>query len=416
VKPTSKPWRWHVQATDTQLERARLLDFDSIQPGDTAVIRHTLTAEDVAAFAGLSGDYNPLHMEDEFAGKTHLRKRVVHGMLVASYVSTLIGMQLPGAGALWMQQSFRWRNPVFVGDTIEVTLKVAHKSHGSRILSIEINAMNQNGKPVMEGEGTVSVPELRSSNHEAPIRERVAFVSGGSRGIGASVARALAAAGASVLVNFKSGTTAAEELCHTIAASGGVAIPALADVNDPAAVLRAAGLAQEAFGRPVDILINCAGGAVPPRPFLDTNWDELQAALDVHVKGAYNCCKAVVPGMAAQKSGRIVNIGSILTWNVPPSQWTAFVMAKAALKAFTRSLAAELGPLGIRVNMISPGTTETESIAAMPERIRKLQAMQTPLRRLATPEDIAQTALFLCGEGSQFITGADIPVCGGSGM
>lgn len=405
-----------MPATELQPQGARLLDFDTIQPGDTAVIRKTFTAEDVAAFAGLSGDYNPLHMEDDFARKTHLHKRVVHGMLVASYVSTLVGMQLPGAGALWMQQSFRWRNPVFVGDTVEVALKVTHKSSGARILSIEITAMNQNGKPVMEGEGAVSLPEMRSSNIEAPIRERVAFVSGGSRGIGAAIARALARAGASVLVNYRSNTPAAEELCHLIAGEGGVAIPAPADVNDADAVLRATETARQAFGRPVDILINCAGGAVSPRPFLETGWDEIQRALDLHVKGAYNCARAVVPGMAALKSGRIVNIGSILTWNVPPTQWTAFVMAKAALKAFTKSLAAELGPAGIRVNMISPGTTETESAAALPERVRKLQAMQTPLRRLATPEDIAQTALFLCGEASQFITGADIPVCGGAGM
>src|SRR5690242_21457704 len=100
-------------------------------------------------------------MEDEFARKTHLRKRVVHGMLVASFVSTLIGMQLPGAGSLWMQQSYRWRHPVFIGDTIEVALRVAHKSVGSRTLTIEITAMNQNGTTVMDGEGTVSVPEVR---------------------------------------------------------------------------------------------------------------------------------------------------------------------------------------------------------------------------------------------------------------
>ena len=162
----------------------------------------------------LSGDYNPLHMEDDFARKTHLRRRVVHGMLVASYVSTLIGMQLPGAGALWMQQSFRWRNPVFIGDTIEVTLRVTHKSVGSRIRTIGITAMNQNGKPVMEGEGTVSVPgspRIAQRGSDAGAL----FVSGGSRGIGAAVAQALARAGASVLVNYKSGTTAAEELSAT---------------------------------------------------------------------------------------------------------------------------------------------------------------------------------------------------------
>jgi 3-oxoacyl-[acyl-carrier protein] reductase len=395
---------------------ARLLDFEAIQPGDTAVIRKTLTTEDVAAFAGLSGDYNPLHMEDGFARQTHLRKRVVHGMLVASYVSTLIGMQMPGAGALWVEQSFRWRNPVFIGDSIEVTLKVVHKSGGSRTLSIEIMAMNQNGKPVMEGQGTVSVPEIRSAENDAAARERVAFVSGGSRGIGAAVARLLADAGICVLVNYKNGASAAEDLCHAISTAGGVAVPAPADVHDGGAVARAIGRAADVFGRPVDILINCAGGSVAPRPFPETGWEDIQQALDLHLKGAYNCAKAAVPDMARQKSGCIVSIGSIAAWNVPPIHWTAYVIAKAALKAFTKSLAVELGPSGIRVNMISPGTTETESAAGIPERLRKLQAIQTPLRRLAAPEDIARAALFLCGEASQFITGADIPVCGGAGM
>src|SRR5437870_3831527 len=149
----SKHWRWPVPLIEAQAAApARLLDFDNIQPGDCAVIAKRIEADDVAAFAALSGDYNPLHMEDDFARKTHLRRRVVHGMLVASYVSTLIGMQMPGPGALWMQQSFRWRTPVFIGDTVALTLKVMHKSAGSRIPSIEITAMNQHGKVVRQGE------------------------------------------------------------------------------------------------------------------------------------------------------------------------------------------------------------------------------------------------------------------------
>jgi 3-oxoacyl-[acyl-carrier protein] reductase len=120
--------------------------------------------------------------------------------------------------------------------------------------------------------------------------------------------------------------------------------------------------------------------------------------------------------MVERKYGCIVNVGSIMTWQAPLAQWSAFTVAKAALKALTRSLAVELGPSGVRANMISPGTTETESTLAIPERLRKLQAMQTPLRRLASPEDIARTAAFLCSDAAQFITGADIPVCGGAAM
>jgi 3-oxoacyl-[acyl-carrier protein] reductase len=117
--------------------------------------------------------------------------------------------------------------------------------------------------------------------------------------------------------------------------------------------------------------------------------------------------------MLEAQSGRIVNIGSIYAWNSPPANLTGYVIAKAALKAFTKSLAVELGPKGVRVNMVSPGMTETDLISDVPERLRKVQAMQTPLRRLATPDDVARAVAFLCSDAADFITGADIPVCGG---
>ena len=224
------------------------------------VFSKVLTEPDVEAFARLCGDYNPLHMDSGYARQTHLGRRVVHGMLVASYVSTLIGMQLPGAGSLWMQQSFRWRAPVYIGDTLEFTLRVTHKSEGSRILSLEVTAMNQNGKTVMDGEGTVSLPEVRRNGAEIPIHERVAFVSGGSRGIGAAAARALAHAGAGVVVNYRSSAAAAEELCHAITADGGKAFAVRSDVNDAESVSRAVESAAAQLGRTIDVLIHCAGG------------------------------------------------------------------------------------------------------------------------------------------------------------
>jgi acyl dehydratase len=143
-------------------ETALATSFDAIQPGDRAVLRKRFAEEDVATFAALSGDYNPLHMESSFAEKTKFGRRVVHGMLVASYVSTVVGMQLPGIGALWMQQTFRWRNPVFLGDTVEIVLEVTQKSPGSRVVVIKMTATNQDGKMVMDGEGAVHVPALNT--------------------------------------------------------------------------------------------------------------------------------------------------------------------------------------------------------------------------------------------------------------
>src|ERR1700689_5352915 len=137
VLPTSK------QASGPRSEPIPFADFDKIQPGDEAKFSKVIAAEDLEAFAKLSGDRNPLHMDEKFAARTHFQRRVVHGMLVANYVSALIGMNCPGPGALWSQQNFRWPAPVFIGDRIDLTLRVTHKSVGSRTLKIEARALNQ---------------------------------------------------------------------------------------------------------------------------------------------------------------------------------------------------------------------------------------------------------------------------------
>ncbi len=224
-------------------------NFEKIKPGDVVEFAKTITAEDVEGFASLSGDRNPLHMDEKFAARTHFQRRVVHGMLVANYVSTLIGMRCPGPGALWSQQSFRWPAPVFIGDRISLTMKVTHKSEGARSLTLEVKALNQEGKLVMEGEGTVTALEERPQTTEVPVSERVAFVSGGARGLGAAIAEALARQGAMVIVNYRKSAAAAEELCSTIHSSGGRAIPVQADVTSQASVTAAVEKARQEYKR-----------------------------------------------------------------------------------------------------------------------------------------------------------------------
>jgi 3-oxoacyl-[acyl-carrier protein] reductase len=391
-------------------------DFAGIAIGDEARLTKKISAADVAAFASLSGDDNPLHVSTEFARRTSFQRPVAHGMLVASYVSTLIGTQLPGPGALWAQQSFRWRAPVFIDDEISFTLRVTHKSASTRTLNIAINAVNQHGHTVLEGEGTVMMLEERQPIRSLPLAARVALITGAGRGIGAAIAQALAAAGARVIINFIKDEAAAIELQRTIASNGGQALAWQADVTQLAEVQEMIDRAAQHFGQPVDVLINNAGAAIQARPFNETAWDEMQRHFDVQIRGAFNCAQAALPAMLAAQSARIINIGSVYAWNTPPPNLIGYVTAKAALAAFTRALAVELSPKGVRVNLVSPGMTETDLIAAVPERLRKVQAMQTPLRRLATPSDIASTVVFLCSEAADFITGADIPVCGGAVM
>ena len=392
---------------------ASVQPFEAIAVGAEARISRKITTEDILAFAAFSGDCNPLHVDEQFARTTSFQRPVAHGMIVASLVSTLVGMHLPGPGALWTRQDFRWLLPVFSGDTVDVSLRVTHKSAGTNTVTIEVRALNQNGKTVMEGDGAVMLLERRERRDEPSLSERVVFVTGASRGIGAAIARAFAAEGAAVAINYRNSAERADEICDEIQNSGGRAVTVQADISDASAAAAAIDRAANAFGQGVNILVNNAGMPVAPKPFLTMDWQDAQACLDVQVRGAFHCCQAVLPGMVEAKSGRIINIGSALTRTVPPAQWTAFVMAKAALLSLTRSLAVEFGPQGVQVNMVSPGMTETESIAAIPERLRKVQAMQTPLRRLATPEDIARTVVFLCSEGGQFLTGTEIPVAGG---
>ena len=149
--------------------------MDTVEIGATARLAKTITEAEIAKFAELSGDYNPLHMDAGFAGRTSFQKPVAHGMLLASYVSNLVGMKLPGAGALWARQEFRWPAPVFAGDTVEIRLEVVRKSAGAGAMTISVLALNQEGKAVMEGEGVVMMVEQREPVAARPVRRPVSL-------------------------------------------------------------------------------------------------------------------------------------------------------------------------------------------------------------------------------------------------
>jgi acyl dehydratase len=136
-----------------------LTSFNDIRIGQVATIRRNISPQDVAAFAACSGDYNPLHIDSEFAGRTRFKRPIAHGILVAGYVSAAIGTQLPGPGACWIQQSFRWPAPVFIGDQLEISLTITHKSNATHTLGIKVRAVNQHGTVVMEGEGMTMLLE-----------------------------------------------------------------------------------------------------------------------------------------------------------------------------------------------------------------------------------------------------------------
>lgn len=151
--------------------------FSSIEPGDCAVLEKRISAEAIEAFALLSGDRNPLHVDATFASRTAFNQPVAHGMLLGAYLSTLIGMYLPGPGAVWTQQSLRWLLPVFAGDVVRLVLRVVHKSPGIRMLKVQVEAVNQNGAIVMTGDGLVMMLEQPEAETVKPAGDNAALQS-----------------------------------------------------------------------------------------------------------------------------------------------------------------------------------------------------------------------------------------------
>jgi acyl dehydratase len=132
--------------------------FAELKQGDTVRWRHEVTAEEVDSFARLSGDVNPLHLDDAFGQQHGFRGRVVHGALMSAFISRVLGTELPGPGCLWLSQSMRFTQPVYIADPIEVVVRVVHKSESLRTLLLETTVENLRGETVLEGEAKVRVP------------------------------------------------------------------------------------------------------------------------------------------------------------------------------------------------------------------------------------------------------------------
>ncbi len=246
------------------------------------------------------------------------------------------------------------------------------------------------------------------------LNDRVAVVTGSSRGIGAAIAKELARNGAKVLVNYTANREQGQRVVADIAATGGRAMLARADVTvraDVEALIRAA----EAELGPVDILVNNANMSFPVAPFAEYRWEDFERKLTSELKASFFTCQAVVPGMLARRRGCIVNVSSTLS-RTPGPGFVAHSSAKSALDAFSKSLALELGPHGIRVNVVAPGLTLTDATRDQPRPMHEAIAAHTPMRRIGEATDIAGAVAFLCSDQARFVTGTYLPVCGGAHM
>ena len=244
------------------------------------------------------------------------------------------------------------------------------------------------------------------------LENKVAIVTGASKGIGASIAKHLAAEGAAVVVNYASSKKGADQVVAEITRTGGRAIAVQADVADQADIVRLFAETRAAFGR-LDILVNNAG-IYEFSPLDSVTEAHFHKQFDVNVLGLLLASKEAVKYFDAA-GGSIVNVSSGASTLTPPNT-SVYSATKAAVDAITRSLAKELGPRNIRVNAINPGMVETEGVHAagfMESDLRKGLEAQTPLGRIGQPQDIAPAAVFLASGDAGWITGETLLVGGG---
>ncbi len=249
------------------------------------------------------------------------------------------------------------------------------------------------------------------------FKGQVILVTGAGRGIGAAIATSFATEGATVVVNYLQNQQAAQATVDACLAAGGDALMMQADVTVQADVQAMVAQILRELGR-LDVVVNNAFRAYTFDPeqrarFWELDWHAYQAQFEGAVQSTYNVCQAVLPHFRTVAHGSIINLVSDLVAR-PTVPYHDYTTAKSALVGFSRNLAAELGPLGVRVNCVAPGLVfPTDASRSTREDVKDQIAEQTPLRRIATPQDVAGPVLFLASDWSRFMTGQVLYVDGG---
>lgn len=391
--------------------------FNDILIGTVAQISHQLTEDDIKRFVELTGDDNLLHTNADYAAKTSYKKPVAHGMLGASFISTIIGTKLPGDGALWFAQNLEFLLPAHIGDTLTIRAEVIKKDDRSKVIELQTDIINQYRQKITQGVAKVKVieqKEISSIEPEKPSLNKVALVVGGSGGIGSAVCCALAISGFDIAIHYHTNTVKANKLAKKIEEKGRKVFICNCNITDKVAVCEMVNNVVRHLGSPI-VLVNCSTAKIAAIKFTDLIWDDFEMHLNNQILGNFNLVQSVIPYMEEQRYGKIINIDTQFV-DAPEANLLPYITAKNALRGFSKSLAYDLAPKGICVNSVSPGMTDTDLISDVPERIRLVTAAKTPLRRLATPEDISKVVVFLSSDQSDFLCGETIRVNGGQVM
>ena len=405
--------------------------MDTFNLGDSYRDKFVITDDVVHKFADFSLDFNPVHIDLDYAKSRGYSRQVSHGVIQLSYLSKMIGMDFPGPGAIWINQTAEWILPVLVGDTIEIVLTIKSRSYSTKILTLSVEIYNQNNKKVMVGESQVKITENISSepddnliapadhnSHEvskehsskiANSNNRVALVTGSSRGIGEAIARKLSRDGYNVAINCRHNLKAANKIVDSIKSSGADAILVQGDITNPDDIARIKKDIFNKWGR-CDIVVHSASPPINPIKTEELKYENFDLYLNTYLKAAVLIVEAFSKSMIQNKFGRFVFLGSSYLFGPPPQGMGAYVSAKEALWGYTKSIATDMAHYGITANMVSPSLTITDLTSEIPSRVKEVEAIKSPTRRLVTVEDTAYHVAHICADYSSYLNGINLPI------
>jgi 3-oxoacyl-[acyl-carrier protein] reductase len=344
-----------------------------------------------------------------------------NNLLAVCLFSTFVGICIPGQNATFIDFNATISNNIKIGKKYLFRGDVSFKSRSTDVLLLGIRITDKYlGDSVLSGKIKTKVNEV--TKHMLSMKDikidglglenKVVLITGASGGIGETTAKIFSIYGAKVIVNYNKGQDEAYRIVEEIKSNGGHAIAIKADISQKHQVKL---MLEEAIRHynTIDILVNNAVRRNLPESFLNITWDDFQHDIDINVKGIFNCCQEVLPFMIKKGSGKIINMGTVMT-EIPEPNQTKYISTKSAIVGMTRSLAIEMATYNIQVNMVCPHLVDTDLTKHIPKMFFSKIKNETPLKRLATPLDVANAIIFLSSSLSNFTTGQKLMVTGGN--
>ncbi len=385
--------------------------------GKETVIKKKIIKKDIINFSKLSGDTNPIHINQNYAKKMGFGKLVAHGMLTESFISSIIGNKLPGPGSLWAEKQIKFLKIVRENDIITFKSKITEIHEKNNLAIIDIKAYNQFKELVFDSLNKVilskdiKIKGLKKNNQIfvkkklIKVKKKLAIILGASGGIGTAVTNKLLKKKFHVIALYRSDNTELKKLSkihknlhlHNL------------DLNNKSSMIKFIKIIKKNY--PTHF-INCYSPKIYPVHFEKITNEDFDHYFDKSLKNIFLLIKECVKRFKIIGRGNIIDITSVFI-KLPEINFLPYITFKGSMTALIKSLSVELAAHNIRANSVMAGVTDTQQISDMSKKQKLLIAAKTPLQRIAIPSDIADAVYFLASKESEFITGSTIDVNGG---